>query len=128
MYQIIPVNLFFYYFNESAYNGILSKNRLKILHDNGIIPIKTENITSTSLGKILELHVPRGKKIDLLTIDIEGQEFNALQSVDLKKYNIKVILTEFNKNKIKLNKYLEKNGFYLFKTEDRNGFYLKGKS
>ncbi len=117
----------FYYFEEGALNGILSKNRLKLLQNNGFIPIKKEKVTPLTLSEILRLHLPKDKKIDLLTVDVEGHDLEVLQSLDLKKYFVKVILTEINENKITLNKYLEENGYHLFKKEDRNLFYVKGK-
>ena len=117
----------FYYFKESALNGILSENRLKSLKKNGFMPTNKEKITPLTLDKVLELHLPKGKRIDLLTLDVEGHDFQVLKSLDLGKYYIKIILTEANENKIPLNQYLLKNGYHLFKTEDRNLFYIKGK-
>ena len=118
----------FYYFKDSALNGILSKNRLELLKKNGFKPLKKKKISPVSLNKILDLYLPKNKKIDLLTIDVEGHDFEVLQSIDLKKYFVKVILTEVNENKSELNQYLEGNGYHLFKKEDRNLFYVKVKS
>lgn len=120
-----PVN--FYYFKEGALNGILSKNRLKLLKKDGFIPVNKEKLTPITLSEILRLHLPKDRKIDLLTIDVEGHDLEVLQSLDLKKYFVKVILTEVNENKIALNQYLEENGYHLVKKEDRNLFYAKGK-
>ena len=117
--------LVFYYFEESALNGILSKNRLKLLQKNGLTPFKKKKFTPISLNRILELHLNEEKKIDLLSIDVEGHDFEVIQSLDLKKYFVKVILTELKENKSKLNQHLKENGYRLFKREDRNLFYLK---
>lgn len=117
----------FYFFNESALNGILSKDRLKKLNEIGFTPTKKKKMMPITLSKVFELYLPEGQKIDLLTLDVEGHDFQVLKSLDLAKYNIKIILTEANENKISLNQYLVKNGYHLFKTEDRNLFYIKGK-
>ena len=121
-----PVN--FYYFNEGALNGILSNKRLKKLKDIGFRYIKKVKINPISLNEILELHLPKNKKIDFLNIDVEGHDFEVLQSIDLDKYFINVILTEVNENETELNQYLEEKGYHLLQREDRNIFYLKNKS
>ena len=99
---------------------------MELLKKNGFKPSKTKKTLPISLNKILELHSPKTKKIDLLTIDVEGHDFEVLQSLDLKKYFVKVILIEGNENKTGLNQYIENHGYYLFKKEDRNLFYVKG--
>ena len=49
-------------------------------------------ITTTTFSEI----VPSGIEIDYLSIDIEGSEFDLLESIDFDKYKIKVISVENN--------------------------------
>ena len=53
------------------------------------------------------------KKIDFMTIDTEGSEYEILKSFNYKKYNIRTIICEhnFNKNRSKIKRLLEKNGY-----------------
>ena len=58
------------------------------------------------------------KKIDFINIDIEGNEYEVISSINLNKYKTKVIcieMLEYNKiqknNKIKIIKHLKRKGF-----------------
>jgi len=56
---------------------------------------------STTLNKIIENSPFKNKKINLLTIDIEGHEFSALENFEFSKYNIDVVVVELLDKKIK---------------------------
>ncbi len=64
--------------------------------------------------KTFENLIPSDQNIDLISIDIEGNEFEVLKSIDFDKYKIKVIILENNiPNKISfLNFFLEKDFNY----------------
>ena len=64
--------------------------------------------------KTFEKLIPSGQIIDLISIDIEGNEFDVLKSIDFKKYEIKVIILENNiPNQLSYLKFfLEKNFSY----------------
>ena len=116
----------FYFFKETALNGILSKRRIDFLNENSIIPLKKEKIRTITLNEILQIYFKKRKnKIDFLTIDVEGHDFEVLKSIDLDKYFVKLILIEVNENKKLVDIYLKKNGYNLFGIEDRNMFYIK---
>jgi len=53
------------------------------------------------------------KKIDFMTIDTEGSEYEILKNFNYKKYYIRTIICEhnFNKNRSKIKRLLEKNGY-----------------
>ena len=87
-------NLKFYYFNESALNGILSQLKVDSLIDSGYKVIDEKHITTQRLDDILvDCEVPN-KIIDLLDIDVEGYDFQVLKSIDLNLFYVKVILIE----------------------------------
>tara|TARA_B100001093_G_C26755017_1_gene982957 strand:+ start:66 stop:716 length:651 start_codon:yes stop_codon:yes gene_type:complete len=116
----------FYFFKETALNGILSQRRIDFLNENSIRPLKKEKIRTTTLNEILQIYFKNRKnKIDFLTIDVEGHDFEVLKSIDLDKYFVKLILIEVNENKKLVDIYLKKNGYNLFGIEDRNMFYIK---
>ena len=53
------------------------------------------------------------RNIDLLSIDVEGGEYQVLQSIDYKAYHINVITVEENSNKDKIDRLLEEDNFEL---------------
>lgn len=74
-----------------------------------------ENLIQTkTLNEIIDKSKYRNREIDLLNIDTEGNDFNVLKSVNLKKYKPKIIIIEIHEKKIQniirsaLFKYLSK--------------------
>jgi len=55
-----------------------------------------EELMTTTLNRILEEHLPPGKKIDLLTIDVEGHELEVIRGLDLEGYRPKMIVAEYH--------------------------------
>jgi hypothetical protein len=77
---------------------------------------KTGSIQSQTLNAILNKSKFKNKKIDFLNLDIEGNEINALESIDLKKYSPKLICIEIHDNTSGRNAkdYLKNNPIYKF--------------
>lgn len=50
--------------------------------------------TSTTLNKIIENSPYRNKKINLMSIDIENYEYEALKNFNFERYKIDIIITE----------------------------------
>ena len=76
-------------------------------------------IQCITLTELLDIHLTN-RKIDLLSIDVEGHDFNALQSLDFSKYHPEVIVIEsWEATDIKkiiegdINRFLEKHGYGL---------------
>lgn len=65
-----------------------------------------------AFDQLLENHT-KTKQIDLLSIDIEGEEYYALQTFDFNKYNVSYVLVEtyHNKNRNHIFDYLQSKGF-----------------
>ena len=68
---------------QNSFNRIINKSKSKI---NKI------KINSTAFSEI----IPNNQIIDLVSIDIEGNEFEVLNSIDYDIYEIKVIILENN--------------------------------
>lgn len=89
-----PGVLHYYMFNEPALNGFskdLSEQRdgLKNYRIESVVELET-----VRLDKILDEHLPPGKPIDFLSIDVEGLDFEVVKSLNLKKYSPSLILIE----------------------------------
>jgi FkbM family methyltransferase len=74
------------------------------------LSIEKINLQTVSLDQLIEKYVPAGKPIDLLSIDVEGHDFEVLQSVSLLKYRPRLIVIEdlnYYKTKTTDNKYVK---------------------
>ena len=69
-------------------------------------------VKTISLLDLLQVH-EAPKKIDFLSIDTEGSEFEILKSFDFQKYQFQTIVCEHNygKNRVNIQKLLESNGY-----------------
>ena len=84
------VDLFFYH-ERSAINTI--NKDVYISRKKKIREIK--KIRSTTLDSIIKNSPYSNKKINLLSIDVEGNELNVLKGFDLKKYYPEIIVIEY---------------------------------
>ncbi len=86
-------------------------------------------ITQT-LTTILDTHLPKNQKIDLLTVDVEGNDFNVIKSIDLTKYRPKLIVVEIhgfdlsNIEKNEIYQYLTDQKYTLVSFATMNGYFL----
>lgn len=85
--------MMFYMFKESALNTFDSSLAKEYI-DSGWALERTVEITPRSLSSILEVHLPKGKHIDLLNIDVEGKELEVLHSNDWYAYCPDLIILE----------------------------------
>lgn len=76
-----PLNQYdLYVFNEPAISSINLGWRDKFISEGNIV-LKTEKVSGVSLREIIDRYFPN-KQLDLLTIDIEGADLDALVSGD----------------------------------------------
>jgi FkbM family methyltransferase len=83
----------FFVFNETALNTFDEETARK--HD--VLPWKIEQVIEIRvepLRDILARHLPEGRKIDFLSIDVEGRDLSVLRSNDWEKYRPEVVLAE----------------------------------
>ena len=80
----------FFYHNKSAINTISKDLADKRLSK----PKKIIRLKGKTLNTIIEESIYKDKKINLLSIDIENYEYEALKNFNFEKYNIDVIVSE----------------------------------
>ena len=86
----------YFYHDRSAINT-LSK---ELVDKRLIKPKKIIEEKSTTLNKIIENSPFKDKKINLLTIDVEGHEYNTLKNFNFSNYKIDLIVVEFLEKKL----------------------------
>lgn len=88
--------LTFYVFNEGALNTFdpeIARSR-DGSYDGKYRIIDRIEVQTRTLADILDKHLPVGTPIDLLTIDVEGMDFDVLKSNDWTRYLPQFILVE----------------------------------
>jgi hypothetical protein len=113
--------LVYYKFNEPALNGF-SKELTKLReNESNLYYVEDEVILKTyKLSKVLESNIPNGVIIDFMTIDVEGLDFEVLQSNDWNKFRPKILLVEILENSIEdffsnnVYLYLKKRGYVFY--------------
>lgn len=85
---------YYYMFDDPALNGF-SKDLSTERDTNSNFEILEERkIKTYPLSKILDEYLPKGQKIDFMSIDVEGLDLMVLQSNDWKRYSPSMILVE----------------------------------
>lgn len=86
--------LTYYMFDEPALNSFskeLSEDRDQTTHYK---IIGTQKIPVHRLDRVLKEHLPPGKKIDFLTVDVEGLDLEVLESNDWDKFRPTMVVAE----------------------------------
>ncbi len=91
-------------------------------------------MTTQRIETILDKYLPAGTSIDLLSIDVEGHDLNALRSVNLTKYRPRFIVIEIHEFKLvqkstdPIVMYLQENGYELECFSTINGYFRDTRS
>lgn len=86
--------LVFHRFNEPALNTFdpaLAAERAKL---SGYRVVAQSEIAVRRLDEVLAEHLPAGQGIDLLSVDVEGLDLQALKSNDWRRFRPRVLLVE----------------------------------
>ncbi len=89
------------------------------------VKMKTQRVEN-----ILDQSLPSGTQIDLMSIDVEGHDLNALMSVNLDRYRPRWIVIEIHEFKFSqkdtnpIVQYLNENGYVLEYFSTINGYFL----
>lgn len=120
-----------FYIGESNLMSSIDAGFVENSSSKGYVPKKIKMQTVT-LNQLIDTYVPAGKTIDLLSIDVEGHDFEVLQSLDLNRHRPRMIVVEdleHSKSNIEDNtfvKYMQAYRYNLVSTDKQNLFFLKG--
>jgi FkbM family methyltransferase len=86
--------LTYYAFNEPALNGFSKELSEGRDGKDGYRIIFKQEIATKTLESILDEHMPKGKSIDFLSVDVEGFDFRVLISNNWERYRPSFVLVE----------------------------------
>jgi FkbM family methyltransferase len=108
----------FYIFSDKALNTF-SKDLADAREDKekGHYLVETKIINTIPLSEILEKYLPQNQHIDFMTLDIEGYDLNALESMNLNQFRPELILVEVYADNIMdapIDRYLRSQGYTFY--------------
>lgn len=115
-----------FYILSLATRSSLDKKYIEQEKKRGIKVLNTIQIQCRTINSILEENnlVP-----DFLSIDIEGMDFQALQTIDYEKYRIKVIVAEQsderNKDDETMDQFMVRKGYVVYGKTKSNAVYMR---
>lgn len=83
-----------YIFKNSALNTISKKRADIVINNKQTNLLKTKKIKTQNINKLLSKNIKKGNRIDLLNLDIEGNEYEVLKALDFNKFTPQVICVE----------------------------------
>lgn len=86
--------LTYYIFNEPALNGFSKELAESRNGRKNFRIIEERPITTRTLAEVLAKHLPPGRSIEFLSVDVEGLDYQVLNSSDWDKYRPMVVLAE----------------------------------
>jgi FkbM family methyltransferase len=84
----------YYIFNEPVFNGFSEDVAKKADGFRGVKLLSSLEIETMPLSELLDKHLPAGRPIDFLNIDVEGLDLEVLQSNDWARYRPAVVAVE----------------------------------
>jgi len=96
--------LTFYEFNEPALSSFC-RDRVPMGYYGWTI-VRERQLTTTTLAHLLEQHLPSGKRIDFMTVDVEGFGLQVLRSNNWARFRPAVVLVE-DDEAIQFNRYCD---------------------
>ena len=86
--------------------------------------VETLFVKQKTLNTIIREEIPGLSHIDIMSLDIEGYEFQCLKGLDLTKYPPKVIVLENADHNQEIKDYLQEYGYRLDKQVHYNEYYV----
>jgi len=86
--------LTFYVFDEPALSGFSETLTKKRVAEGEYHIIGQYQVTTEPLRDILDAYLPKGQRIDFLSVDVEGHDLRVLRSNDWGKYRPRAVLVE----------------------------------
>ncbi len=112
-------NLTYFMFNTPALNTFSQEEAEKYIRIESIRLINKKSILTERLETVLDRYLQQDQKIDFLTIDVEGLDFQVLKSNNWDKYKPEYILVEDLESHLEharsseMHNYLKSNGYLL---------------
>ena len=97
----IEGELLFYQFEDGAYNTFSSDLADRVMSSGNTKLRGTISVPVRKLSTVLQDNLPFGQSIDVMSIDVEGFDFNVLLSNDWMQFRPKIILIELQWKSIK---------------------------
>jgi hypothetical protein len=83
----------YFIFEDGAHNGFYDESKIEVNRIKSKL-LKSIMIPTIPLKHLLDKHLPLGRKINFLTVDVEGYDLEVLESNDWKKYRPDFVLVE----------------------------------
>lgn len=122
--------LTYYMFNEPALNSFSADIAASRVASTRRQLLGKRSIKTQTLAEVLDCHLPPGQKIDFLSIDVEGLDYQILLSNDWQKYRPQVVLVEELKTSLaalesgsKIAFLMQQNGYELIAKTFNTSFY-----
>lgn len=114
----------YFIFEQGGLNTFSENQANKAIND-GYSMLKTIDIQTYRLDNIFEKYLPKNQKIDFMSVDVEGLEFEVLDSNNWNKFRPSIIIIESLKlsTKNKLDNFLNIKGYRCIAYTINNIFY-----
>jgi FkbM family methyltransferase len=89
-----PGDLIFHFFNEPALNTFDAKLASERAQLPGYHLVEKKSVPVRRLDDLLSVHLPEGRPIDFLSVDVEGFDLHVLRSNDWSQFRPRVLLVE----------------------------------
>lgn len=117
----------YFMFNDPALNSFSTDNLYKISQNNRYRLIKEIDVETVRLDEILKRFLPNNQKIDFMSVDVEGLDYDVLISNDWEMFKPNIILIEDSEFDFRLGsriaRFLEQYSYRLFAKTHNTCFY-----
>ena len=122
-----PCELKYYIFNEPALNGFSLPNIINLKDHPNYKLVKEIYLLTEELSTVLKNHLNAGQRIDFMSIDVEGLDYDVLISNNWNLYKPKIILIEDPEFDFKvgsrISNFLESYSYKMFARTYNTSFY-----
>jgi FkbM family methyltransferase len=108
----------------AGFSAIDISEDYKKIFRGGIKSVTVITVPQKTLNTVIKQEIPILNEIDIISIDVEGGEFNVLKGLDLNKYKPKVMVIENVTDDLNIKNYLEEHGYKLDKQFSYNQYYV----
>ena len=117
-------------FNDPALNSFSDELVLARKSIPSVQVIATLELEAYPLAEVLDRYLPADQEITFLNVDVEGLDFQVLQSNDWKKYRPNIVLTEIQKSSLHaihtepIYQYMLEQDYYLYAKAFHTAFFV----